>query len=79
MRKLLAIAVAALLTLSSFAQPQQTVPTSEIVRAANNFLATLNAEQRQKVLYAFDDATQLRKFVAGRIFQARERKFRARN
>jgi tetraacyldisaccharide 4'-kinase len=30
------------------------------------------------VTLAFDDATQLRKFVAGRIFRAREEKFRAR-
>jgi Protein of unknown function (DUF3500) len=58
MRKFLAIEVAVLLSLSSFAQPQKTAPTAEIVRAANNFLATLSTEQRQKVLYAFDDAKQ---------------------
>ncbi len=34
------------------------VKTAEIVRAANNFLATLSTEQRQKVLYTYDDATQ---------------------
>ncbi len=31
------------------------------------------------VTLVFDDAAQLRKFVAARIFQAREAKFRARN
>ncbi len=31
------------------------------------------------VTLAFDDATQLRKFVAGQVFQARDRKFRARS
>ncbi len=32
--------------------------TAQIVSAADNFLATLTPEQRQKVLYSFDDAQQ---------------------
>jgi Protein of unknown function (DUF3500) len=32
--------------------------TGEIVSAADSFLATLSAEQKKKVLYAFDDAPQ---------------------
>lgn len=32
--------------------------TAEIVRAADTFLGTLSPEQRQKVMYAFDDAEQ---------------------
>ena len=58
MRKFLAITAAAFLCLPSFAMAQQTAPTAEIVNAANNLLATLSAEQHQKVLYAFDDANQ---------------------
>src|SRR5580698_7726589 len=58
MRKFFAITAAAFLSLPSFAMAQQTAPTAEIVNAANNLLATLSAEQHQKVLYAFDDAKQ---------------------
>jgi hypothetical protein len=58
MRKFFAITAAAFLSLPSFAMAQQTAPTAEIVNAANNLLATLSAEQHQKVLYAFDDANQ---------------------
>ena len=32
--------------------------TSKIVNAANKFLSTLDEKQRQRVLYAFDDAKQ---------------------
>ena len=32
--------------------------TVEVVSAADNFLATLSTERRQKVSYAFDDAQQ---------------------
>ena len=35
-----------------------TSATSRIVSAANRFLATLDAKQRQSVLFAFDDAQQ---------------------
>jgi Protein of unknown function (DUF3500) len=41
-------------SLSALAQSK----TGEIVNAADKFLATLSTEQRQKVLYAFDDAQQ---------------------
>lgn len=58
MRKLRAIAVAVILSLPSLAGAQQTAPTADIVHAANTFLTTLSTEQRQKVLYAFDDAAQ---------------------
>ena len=58
MRTLLAIAAPVLLSIPSLAATQQTASTTDIVRAANTFLATLTAEQRQKVTYAFDDAAQ---------------------
>jgi hypothetical protein len=41
---------------SGFVQAQTT--TAEVVNAADKFLATLSAEQRQKVSYAFDDEQQ---------------------
>jgi hypothetical protein len=34
------------------------LPTDKVVQAANKFLATLNEEQRQKAMYAFDDEEQ---------------------
>jgi Protein of unknown function (DUF3500) len=58
MRTFLAVAALALLSLPSLFMAQQTAPTAEIVSAANSFLATLSAEQHQKVFYAFDDASQ---------------------
>jgi hypothetical protein len=58
MRSLLAIAAAVLLCLPAFAIAEQTAATADIVQAANFFLASLSTEQRQKVVYAFDDATQ---------------------
>jgi Protein of unknown function (DUF3500) len=57
MKKILAIAGAALLSLSSLAPAQQSF-TQDVVRAADSFLATLTEEQRQKVVYAFDDVGQ---------------------
>jgi hypothetical protein len=56
MKPLIAIVSTALLSLSSLAFAQS--PTPQIVSAADAFLATLSAEQRQRVLYAFDDAAQ---------------------
>ncbi len=56
MKKVLAIVSSSLLFVSSISPAQS--PTPKIVSAANAFLATLSAEQRQKVVYAFDDATQ---------------------
>src|ERR1700728_2524476 len=58
MSNLIAIAAAILFSLPPTAGAQQTAATNDIVRAANSFLASLSAEQRQKVLYAFDDAKQ---------------------
>ena len=57
MKKLLVIAGAALLALSPLAPAQQS-STQDVVHAADSFLATLTPEQRQKVMYAFDDAAQ---------------------
>ena len=58
MKTLLLFSVAVLLVLPGAAQSQQTAPTADIVHAAESFLNTLSPEQRQKVMYAFDDATQ---------------------
>jgi hypothetical protein len=55
MKSLLAIAAAILLSLTTPSGAQQAGATADIVRAANTFLSSLNAEQRQKVMYAFDD------------------------
>jgi hypothetical protein len=40
------------------ASAQQAANTARIVEAANNFLATLDADQRKQVVYAFDDNAQ---------------------
>src|ERR1700728_2284676 len=58
MSNLIAIAAAILFSLPPTAGAQQTAATNDIVRAANSFLASLSAEQRQTVLNAFDDAKQ---------------------
>ena len=58
MKTLLLFSVAVLIVLPGAAQSQQTAPTADIVHAAESFLNTLSPEQRQKVMYAFDDATQ---------------------
>jgi hypothetical protein len=58
MRNLLAITAAILLSLTGSAVAQNIAITAEIVRNANTFLSSLSPEQRQKVLYAFDDAKQ---------------------
>ena len=49
--------VALAVAVCSLPAPAQS-KTGEIVNAADKFLATLSTEQRQKVLYAFDDAQQ---------------------
>jgi len=46
------------LTLLSLSAAIAQTATSKIVTAANAFLATLEAQQRQKVLFAFDDEKQ---------------------
>jgi D-serine deaminase-like pyridoxal phosphate-dependent protein len=43
---------------SGFIAAAAQTPTAAIVDAGDKFLATLSPEQRQKVVYAFDDATQ---------------------
>lgn len=50
--------VALLLSLPSLSSAQQSLPTANVVRAASAFLATLGPEQRERVLYGFDDAAQ---------------------
>ena len=57
MRKLFAVA-AFLLVLPEPATAQQTAATAHIVSAANNFLASLDTGQRQRVLFAFNDNEQ---------------------
>ncbi len=56
MKKIQAIISAAVLLLSPLVPAQS--PTPKIVSAADAFLATLTVDQRQKVVYAFDDAAQ---------------------
>jgi hypothetical protein len=51
------LAVTALICLSTTVATAQT-PTGRVVRAANAFLATLDASQKQRVLFAFDDDKQ---------------------
>jgi hypothetical protein len=58
MKRLLTLATAIILSLASLLGAQQKGSAEEVVRAANNFLETLSAEQRQKAMYSFDDATQ---------------------
>ena len=58
MKRLLTLTTTAVLALAPLAGAQQKSSTAEVVRAADTFLGTLSAEQRQKVVYAFDDATQ---------------------
>jgi hypothetical protein len=56
-RTIRGIGALALICSSMIAAPEQTA-TSRIVGAANTFLSTLDAKQRQSVLFAFDDAKQ---------------------
>ena len=58
MKRLLTLATAAVLALAPLAGAQQKSSTAEVVRAADTFLGTLSSEQRQKVVYAFNDAAQ---------------------
>ncbi len=58
MKRFLTLASAISLSLPTLAYTQQKVSTEAVVHAADDFLATLTAEQRQKVLYAFDDVKQ---------------------
>lgn len=58
MRRLPSILAAILLSLPAPASAQQTAMTARIVGAADVFLASLDAEQRRQVLYAFGDNEQ---------------------
>jgi len=58
MRKLISITAATFLLFPASALAQQTAATARIVRAAETFLSSLDAEQRQHVLYAFNDSEQ---------------------
>jgi hypothetical protein len=54
-----ALAVASIMAVDSTAKsPPPATETAQIVRAANSFLATLDAKQRESVLYAFDNEQQ---------------------
>ncbi len=58
MKRLLSLAAVVALCAPIFVNAQQKNSAEAVVRAANDFLATLSAEQKLKVMYAFDDATQ---------------------
>jgi hypothetical protein len=58
MRKLLSTIAAAFLLLPASALAQQATTTAGIVSAAETFLSSLDAGQRQHVLYAFNDNEQ---------------------
>jgi hypothetical protein len=58
MRKLLPIIAAISFSLPMSAVAQQTAATSRIVSAADAFISSLDADQRQHVLYAFNDNEQ---------------------
>ena len=58
MRRLLFMLAVVAICTPAFVNAQQKNSTEAVVHAANDFLATLSAEQKQKVIYAFDDATQ---------------------
>jgi hypothetical protein len=58
MNRLLSLVAVAALCTPAFVNAQQKNSTEAIVHAANDFLATLSAEQKQRVMYAFDDAKQ---------------------
>ena len=58
MKRLLSMLAVVALFSPAFVIAQQKTSTEAVVHAANDFLATLSAEQKQKVFYAFDDATQ---------------------
>lgn len=57
-KRLLSLVALLALCAPAFVNAQHTNSTEAVVHAASDFLATLSAEQKQKVMYAFDDATQ---------------------
>src|ERR1700761_5738980 len=58
MKKLISVIAAMLLSLPVWAAAEQSEVTARIVSAADTFLASLDASQRQRVLYAFNDDEQ---------------------
>lgn len=58
MKRILSLAIAVVFCVPTSIKAQQPSSTESVVHAANDFLATLTPEQKQKTLYAFDDATQ---------------------
>jgi hypothetical protein len=58
MKGFLATVMTIFLSLPLLGAAQRSPSNSEIVQAANTFLASLSTEQRQNVVYAFNDATQ---------------------
>jgi Protein of unknown function (DUF3500) len=58
MKKCFVLFCSILLAFPSIPRAQQTSSTAEVVRAADDFLGTLTQEQKQKVLYKFDDDAQ---------------------
>ena len=58
MRRLLSIAAGVWLSFTAPAMAQPAAATAHIVLATNNFLSSLDAQQRSRVLYAFDDKEQ---------------------
>ncbi|HMF79569.1 MAG TPA: DUF3500 domain-containing protein [Bryobacteraceae bacterium] len=58
MRKLLSIVAPIFFSLPLSAAAQQTEVTARIVSAADTFLSSLEASQRQRVLYVFNDNEQ---------------------
>jgi hypothetical protein len=58
MKRLLSMLAVITLCSPALVKAQQNSSTETVVHAANDFLATLSVEQKQKLMYAFDDATQ---------------------
>ena len=58
MKRYRALACSILLVLPALMRAQQVSSTAEVVRAADAFLGTLTLEQKQQVLYKFDDQVQ---------------------
>jgi hypothetical protein len=58
LRKVLSAIAAIFLLLPASARAHQTATASRVVSAADTFLSSLDANQRQHVLYAFNDNEQ---------------------
>lgn len=62
MKRIASLVAMAALCAPTLVNARQKISTEAVVRAANDFLGTLSAEQKQKVMYTFDDATQRAKW-----------------